>query len=74
MPDDHRSRLLTMLSPSKAGLQHGEIQECRVNGVGEWLIQTEEFRRWNGIEGKGGGDEAVLFCYGDPGVGKTLIR
>ena len=72
-PDD-RSRLLSMLSPLKHGLQHAEIQESRVNGVGEWLIQAEEFRRWNGFEGEDRGDEAVLFCYGGPGVGKTFIR
>ena len=73
VPDD-RSRLLTMLSPLHHGLQHGDIRESRVKGVGEWFIQTEEFRRWSGFEGEGGSDEAVLFCYGGPGVGKTFIR
>ena len=73
VPDD-RSRLLAMLSPLEHGLQHAEIQESRVKGVGEWLVQTEEFRRWNGLEGEDRGDEAVLFCYGGPGVGKTFIR
>ena len=73
VPDD-RSLLLTMLSPLEHGLQHAGIHESRVNGVGEWLIQTEEFRRWSGFEGEGGGDEAVLFCYGGLGTGKTFIR
>ena len=72
-PDD-RSRILAMLSHLENGLQHADIQKGRVKGVGEWLVQTEEFRRWNGFEGEDGGDEAVLFCYGDPGVGKTFIR
>ena len=73
VPDD-RSSLLTMLSPLQHGLQHAEIQENRVKGVGEWFIQTKEFRRWSRFEGEDGSDEAVLFCYGGPGVGKTFIR
>jgi len=37
-------------------------------------MRTEEFRRWCGLGGEGQGDKAVLFCYGNPGVGKTFIR
>ena len=45
-----------------------------MEGVGEWLIQTKEFGRWCGLSGEGDADNAVLFCYGDPGVGKTFIK
>ena len=71
---DDRSQLLTWLSPLDPGLRHWDIQERRVKNVGEWLIQTKEFRRWCGLSGEGCPDKAVLFCYGDPGVGKTFIR
>ena len=71
---DDRSQLLTWLSPLEPGLRHQDFRERRVNGVGEWLTQTEEFRRWCGLSGEGQGDKAVLFCYGNPGVGKTFIR
>ena len=71
---DELSPLLTWLSPLDPGLRHSDIQERRVNDVGEWLIGTEEFRRWCGSSGEGDGDEAFLFCYGNPGVGKTFIR
>ena len=121
--DDH-SQFLTWLSPLDPGLRHWEIQEHRVNNVGEWLLEMEEFRRWykspacadrtqGGSWGRnlvwplrcaqricptkfrfqdppcvrsahagdlyassagGGGENAVLFCYGHPGVGKTFIR
>ena len=71
---DDRSQLLTWLSPLDPGLQHCDIQECRVNNVGEWLMGTEEFKRWCGVGGESEGDKAVLFCYGNPGVGKTFIR
>jgi len=69
---DDRPQLLAWLSPLDAGLRHYDIQERRVN-VGEWLMKTEEFRRWCGLSGEGGGDKAVLFCYGNPGVGKTFV-
>ena len=71
---DDRSQLLTWLSPLDPGLRHWDIQERRIKDVGEWLIQTEEFGEWSGLSGEGEGDKAVLFCYGDPGVGKTFIR
>ena len=37
-------------------------------------MRTEEFRRWSGLREEAEGSKAVLFCYGNPGVGKTFIR
>ena len=71
---DDRSPLLTWLSPLEPKLRHRDIQERRVDNVGEWIFQTEEFRSWHSENGEGEGDKAVLFCYGGPGVGKTFIR
>lgn len=71
---DDRSQLLAWLSPLEPRLRHQDLQERRVDHVGEWLIQTEQFRRWHDWSVDGGGDNAVLFCYGDPGAGKTFIR
>ena len=74
---DDRSQLLTWLSPLDPSLGHYDIRERRVNEIGEWLTQTEEFRRWCGFDREGGegeSDKRVLFCYGDPGVGKTFLR
>lgn len=69
-----RSQTLAWLSSLDPGIRHQEIQERRVDNVGEWLIQTEEFRRWFGLSGEGEGNNPILFCFGDPGVGKTFIR
>jgi len=71
---DDRSGTLAWLSPLDPKFRHQDIQSRRVENVGEWLLQTEEFRRW--YAGSEGGEphNAVLFCYGDPGVGKTYIR
>jgi len=73
---DDRSQLLAWLSPLEPRLRHQDIQERRVDNVGEWLLQTEEFKSWHDGSGEGEGedDKAVLFGYGGPGVGKTFIR
>ena len=70
---DDRSQALTWLSPLEPSLRHRELREYRVNDVGVWLMQTEEFGRWRGVGGERA-DNTVLFFYGDPGVGKTFIR
>jgi len=71
---DDRSPLLNWLSPLEPKLRHRDIQERRVDNVGEWFLQTEEFRSWHDWSGESEGDKVVLFCYGGPGVGKTFIR
>ena len=43
-----------------------------MEGVGDWLLRTDDFINWN--TGEDGVVSPVLFCYGDPGVGKTHIR
>ena len=71
---DDRSNILAWLSPLDPKLRHQNIQDRRVENVGEWVLQTEEFRSWRAGRGGGEPDNPVLFCYGDPGVGKTFIR
>ena len=71
---DDRSQLLAWLSPLEPRLRHRDIQERRVDNVGEWLLQTEEFRNWHDLSGESEDNKVVLFCYGGPGVGKTFIR
>jgi len=48
-----RSQLLTWLSPLEPRLRHRDIQERRVDNIGEWLMQTEEFRSWHDESGEG---------------------
>ena len=71
---DHRSNILAWLSPLDPKSRHQEIRERRVENIGGWLLQTEEFRSWHATSGGGDSNSAALFCYGDPGVGKTFIR
>ena len=73
-PADERSNILFWLSPLEPRLRHKDIQDRRVENIGEWVLETEEFKSWYASSGGSGSDNAVLFCYGDPGVGKTFIR
>ena len=71
---DDQPDILAWLSPLDPKLRHQDIRDRRVEGVGEWLLQTEEFKSWYAGSGRSEANDAVLFCYGDPGVGKTYIR
>ena len=71
-PDD-KPKILAWLSPLEPQVRHQDICEQRVDDVGNWLLETKEFRGWyNGSE-NGGSDHAAMFCYGEPGVGKSYI-
>ena len=71
---DVRSNILAWLSPLEPRIRHKDIQDRRVENIGEWVLETEEFESWYASSGGSGSDNAVLFCYGDPGVGKTFNR
>jgi len=60
------------LSPLEPGNRHDGVRTTRFEGVGDWLLGTGEWREWRG--GEGGADGQVLFCSGNPGVGKTYLR
>ena len=62
------------LSPLEPSNRHQTVRTGRFGGVGDWLLETREFREWREGEGEGGADKAVLFCSGGPGVGKTYLR
>ena len=71
---DDRSEILAWLSPLEPHLRHRDIRKNRVNGVGDWLLRTEEFRDWRNSDGQGELQKATIFCSGNLGVGKTYIR
>ena len=69
-----QTQILTWLSPLEPKLRHKDIQERRVENIGGWVLETEAFKSWHASSGGSGSENAVLFCYGNPGVGKTFIR
>ena len=69
---DEKRQILEWLSPMAPRERHQAVREGRIDGVGTWLLRRNEFEKWHMSE-----DQAVnpvLFCYGDPGVGKTYLR
>src|SRR5205807_10227144 len=73
-PIDDDSKLLAWLSPLEPHVRHQDIRDQRVASVGDWLLETKEFRNWYNGSGEDESDHAALLCYGDPGVGKSYIR
>jgi len=69
---DQDARIMRWLSPLEPDDRHNTVRTNRHEGVGDWLLELKEWKKWR--EGEGGADEAVFFCSGNPGVGKTHLR
>ena len=70
--DDEGRQILQWLSPLEPQQRHQGVRTDRLDGVGNWVLETSEFIKWRDAED--GCVEQVLFCYGNPGVGKTYVR
>jgi len=69
---DENPEIMRWLSPLDPRRRHQDVRTNRLDSVGNWLLETNELREWKSEEE--GADKAVLFCSGDPGVGKTYLR
>jgi len=69
---DEDARIMRWLSPLEQTNRHQGVRTDRLDGVGDWFLEMTEFREWSDSEG--GAAKAVLFCSGNPGVGKTYLR
>ena len=70
--DAEGHQILQWLSPLEPQQRHQDVRADRLDGVGNWVLETSQFREWRDAED--GCVEQVLFCYGNPGVGKTYVR
>jgi len=68
---DKGQQTLRWLSPLEPQQRHQSVRTDRLDGMGNCVLETSEFRKWH--EAEGGGVEPVLFCSGNPGVGKTYV-
>ena len=68
---DEKRQVMEWLSPIAPRERHQAVSEDRMDGVGSWLLRTNEFEKWHTSEDQA--VDPVLFCYGDPGVGKTYM-
>ena len=69
---DEKRQILEWLSPLAPRERHRAVSEDRMDGVGDWLLRTSEFEKWHTCDDQAA--HPMLFCYGDPGVGKTYLR
>jgi len=70
--DAEGHQILQWLSPLEPQQRHQSVRTDRLDGVGNWVLETTEFTKWR--DAKDGSVVPVLFCYGNPGVGKTYVR
>jgi len=70
---DYRSEILAWLSPLEPRVRHRDIGARRVDSIGAWVLETEQFRRWRNGSMEDGSCHPTLFCDGNPGVGKSHI-
>ena len=70
---DDRSEILAWLSPLEPRVRHRDIVARRIESIGAWLLETEEFKRWYRGSSEDESFCQVLFCSGNPGVGKSYV-
>jgi len=70
--DEDSSRIQAWLSQLEPERRHRDVSDRRLDGVGDWVLQSNEFESWR--DSKGGSPDPILLCYGGQGVGKTFIR
>ena len=70
---DDRSEILAWLSPLEPQVRHRDIGARRVDSIGEWLLETKEYKPWHNGNREDGSYHPTLFCDGNPGVGKSNI-
>ncbi|KAI6120303.1 ankyrin repeat-containing domain protein [Pisolithus croceorrhizus] len=66
--DSRQSKVLEWLQCIDCSEEHASVRRRRKQSTCTWLFRDECFTRW--YESRGGG---LLWMYGKPGVGKTVI-
>lgn len=59
-----------VLSSLEFSAKQKEAYSKRHSTTGKWLLDTQNFKDWSGQEND---QSAVLWCPGNPGVGKTVL-
>lgn len=66
--NEQRRKSIARLSTIDFGATHDDISSSRAKGTGKWLLDSTAFRNW--LQSP---LNAVLWCYGIPGAGKTTM-
>ena len=67
--DEKRKKILAWVSDHDQERKHNDVREPRVEGTGEWLLETDAFNNWY-YSSK---SPAVLWCRGGQGSGKSVL-
>jgi Cdc6-like AAA superfamily ATPase len=62
-----RDQIKNWLSPPDPSTNYNKALQQRQQGTGTWLLQSEEFAQWNARP------NSLLWLYGIPGCGKTIL-
>lgn len=63
------NRLYDWLSSYPYSQKHHDVRASRISGTGQWLLNHAKFHAWLEDDAQ----LAVLFLFGDPGVGKSVL-
>jgi len=67
--NEQRRKSIARLSTIDFEATHDDISSSRVKGTGKWLLDSTAFRDWL----QQSSSNAILWCYGIPGAGKTTM-
>jgi len=69
---EESSRIQAWLSPLEPHARHQDVRNRRLDGIGGWVLEENEFESWRASQD--GSVNRIILCYGDQGTGKTYIR
>ena len=68
-----RTSILQWLDQGDVSGAFRQALKKRTSGTGLWLLQTPTFQRWMPISNESGNDSRLIWIYGLPGAGKTVL-
>ncbi|MCJ1403377.1 hypothetical protein MMC11_006600 [Xylographa trunciseda] len=69
--EESNQKILRWLSPLDFAARHQDISSKRQPETLRWLLASPEYRTWSRSDIPGLIDNRVMWCYGNPGAGKT---
>ena len=72
--EESNQKILRWLSPLDFAARHQDISSKRQPETLRWLLASAEYRTWSRSDIPVINDNRVMWCYGDPGAGKTYGR
>ena len=68
---DESDQILAWLSPLEPRQRHQDVRTRRLDGLGDWFLETYSFIKW--CDSEDGSSVSALFGSGAPGAGKTYL-